>query len=498
MAQRIVVIWFPHLLADWQLRRKPQLETKPFALTLLERNRRVVKAVNALAQQKGVYPEMVVADCRALVPDLEVYDYDPEQPQKLMSALAEWCIHFTPVVSIELPDSLILDVNGCTHLWGGETGYVTEIQKRFTEFGYTTRIGVADTVGCAWAVCRFETTQFIVSPNGQANAIENLPPAALRLEPAALTKLARLGLHTVSSFMLIHRASLRRRFGQNLLKRLDQALGAEMEMIIPVQPISPYQERLPSLEPIRTAIGIEIALKELLEMLRVRLNRESKGLRKCELRCYRIDGNIQKIEIGTNRPSRNVTHLFKLFEIKIPEIEPDLGIELFVLEAAIVEELLSSQDALWAVSSANESAIAELLDRLEGKTGKGSIYRYLPAEHYWPENAIKRASSLTEKPTTSWRTDLPRPTHLLPTPEEIEVVVRMPDYPPLIFIYKKQRHTVKKGDGPERIEQEWWSQTGEYRDYYCIEDEKGARYWVFRSGDYMSKQVKWFLHGFFA
>lgn len=498
MAQRIVMIWFPHLLAEWLLRRKPELKEQPFALTLLERNRRVVKAVNAIAQQKGVHPEMVLADCRALVPELQVHDYDPDQPQKLLSALAEWCIRFTPVVSTDLADSLILDADGCTHLWGGEAAYINDIQKRFAEFGYTTRISIADTIGCAWAVCRFAQGEMIVKTNDEVKAIERLPPSALRLETTATDKLSKLGFATIGSFMRMPRPSLRRRFGQNLLTRLDQALGAEMELINPIQPISPYQERLPSLEPIRTPEGIGIALKNLLETLCRRLTKESKGLRTCELKCYRIDGDIQKIGIGTNRPSRNVAHLFKLFEIRIPEIEPDLGIELFILEAPTVEELLSSQDALWAVSSANEFALAELLDRIEGKTGAGSIYRYLPAEHYWPECSIKKAGSLTEKPVTSWRTDLPRPLHLLEVPQQIKVSFPIPDHPPLMFIYKGQRHSITKADGPERIEQEWWTRNGEYRDYYCLEDDKGARYWVFRSGDYMSDKVAWFLHGFFA
>lgn len=498
MAQRVVMIWFPHLLAEWLLRKKPELEAQPFALVLLERGRRVVKAVNTIAQQKGVYPEMVLADCRALVPELRVHDYDPEQPQKLLSALGEWCIRFTPVVATDLPDCLVLDADGCTHLWGGEAGYISEIQKRFTEFGYTTRISVADTVGCAWAVCHYENKELIVETGGEAKALSSLAPASLRLEPGITAKLLKLGFNTVSTFMHLPRPSLRRRFGQQLLTRLDQALNAEMELISPIQPISPYHERLPSLEPIRTAAGIEIAIKELLEALCVRLTKESKGLRTCELKCYRIDGDIQKISIGTNRPSRNVVHLFKLFELRISEIEPDLGIELFVLEAATVEELLSSQDALWAVSGANESALAELLDRIEGKIGPGSIHRYLPAEHYWPEYSMKKATSLTEKPTTQWRTDLPRPLHLLDVPQKIDVSVRMPDYPPLLFIFRGERHTVAKADGPERIEQEWWTQNGEYRDYYCVEDEKGARYWLFRSGDYNSNTVAWFLHGFFA
>ncbi|RYZ82283.1 MAG: hypothetical protein EOP06_21945 [Proteobacteria bacterium] len=102
-----------------------------------------------------------------------------------------------------------------------------------------------------------------------------------------------------------------------------------------------------------------------------------------------------------------------------------------------------------------------------------------------------------EKPAIDWRTDLPRPVHLLAEPESIEVTAVLPDYPPKWFRYKGKIYDVVKSDGPERIEQEWWVSDGLYRDYYCAEDENGARYWVFRSGPY-DGQPKWFLHGFFA
>ncbi|MCD6020030.1 MAG: nucleotidyltransferase [Bacteroidetes bacterium] len=497
MERRIVLIWFPQLMTDWMLRRQQELKGFPFALALTEKGRRVVKAVNDVSQNQGVYPGMVVADCKALVPDLQVFDYDPQQPKILLTALAEWCIRYTPFVSIDETDGLILDASGCTHLWGGEEGYLQDIHKRFKNFGYHIRTAIAETIGCAWAVCHYSKNASIITSGKQNEILSMLPSAALRLETNSQERLEKLGLKTIGDFIQMPRTALRRRFGQSLLMRLDQALGLEMEMMTPVKPPAIYEERLPSLEPIRTATGIEIALKVLLEALCERLNHESKGLRKCELRCYRLDGNIQRIDIGTNRPTRNVTHLFKLFEIKIAQIDPDLGIELFILEASIVEELFSSQDALWTVSNANEVAVAELIDKLAGKIGSGSIHRYLPAEHYWPEKSVKESSSLTEKATTNWRTDLPRPLHLLPKPEQIEVSVPVPDYPPLLFRYQGVLHNVKKADGPERIGQEWWTQQGLYRDYYCVEDELGARYWVFRSGDY-SDDPKWFIHGFFA
>ena len=43
---------------------------------------------------------------------------------------------------------------------------------------------------------------------------------------------------------------------------------------------------------------------------------------------------------------------------------------------------------------------------------------------------------------------------------------------------------------------------GRARDYYAVEDEGGARYWVFRAGlygrDMEEGQPLWFLHGVFG
>jgi protein ImuB len=102
-----------------------------------------------------------------------------------------------------------------------------------------------------------------------------------------------------------------------------------------------------------------------------------------------------------------------------------------------------------------------------------------------------------ELPQTLWRTDLQRPTQLLPKPELILVTAPIPDYPPMNFRYKETLHQVKRADGPERIEREWWLETGEHRDYYIVENQHGQRYWVYRSGHY-GAQPQWFLHGFFA
>ena len=495
---RYASIWFPYLLTEYVARKKPEFRELPFVIAAAQRGRMVVEAANALAAAKGIRPGMVVADCKAILPELEILKSEPGRKEKLLHDLAEWCIAYTPFVAVDLPDGLIMDTNGCTHLWGGELKYLESIRTKLGAYGYTVKAAVADTIGTAWGMSRFEPGLSVIKPNEQAQAIRQLPPAALRLEPEILTKLKKLGLDRIDGFVDMPKSALRRRFGPSLPLRIAQALGHEIELAVPIKPIEPYQERLCSPESIVSATGITIALKSLLEALCLRFDSEGMGLRHAVFKAYRVDGNIQQIEIGTVHPSRNANHLFRLFEHKIATLEPALGFELFVIEAPKVDILTEQQAAIWNAASHKNSKIGELLDRVAAKTDPEAISRYVPVERYWPERSVKQAVPLWEKPVISWRTDLPRPVHLLSIPETIAVTVLLPDYPPLLFRYKGKLHTVAKSDGPERIEKEWWLANDLYRDYYSVEDENGARYWLFRAGPYDAGKPEWFIHGFFA
>jgi len=497
--KRFATIWFPHLTTDWFIRRQPRLKEIPFVLAAPDHGRMEVTAANVPAQTQGIYKGMVVADARAIILSLEVLDDKPELPGKLLKGIAEWCIRYTPIVAIDPPDGLILDVTGCTHLWGSEKKYLADIIKRIKNFGYHIKAAIADTIGAAWAVTRYGQ-ELIIESNTQQAALQLLPPAALRVEAATTELLEKLGLRQIKDFMNMPKSALRRRFGTHLLLRLGQALGYEEEGIIPVQPIEPYQERLPCLEAIVTAIGIEMALQQLLNTLCRRLQQEQKGLRMAVFKGYRIDGKIESVSIGTNRPSCNSKHLFKLFEIKIETIEPAAGIELFTLDALKVEALSTVQETLWnGREELDDMALSELLDRIGGKLGNDCIYRFMPDEHYWPERSFKKALELDEKLQTTWQPNKTRPLQILYKPEMIEVTAPVPDYPPMLFRYKGKLHKVVKADGPERIEQEWWLQQGQHRDYYSVEDEEGRRYWLFRSGHYDAEaSYQWFIHGFFA
>jgi protein ImuB len=499
MPKRYVTIWFRHLTTDWLLLRRPELAETPYVFVVADHGRIIITAVSAVAERYGIETGMRAADAKAIVPGLAVIDEKPGRNAKLLKGICEWCIRYSPIVAVDFPDGLILEISGCAHLWGGERAYLREIVSRLKSKGYTVRAAMADTIGAAWAVSRYGQISPIVDAGAQEDALLPLPPAALRLEPDLLQLLQKLGFYTIRSLTGIKRSALRRRFGEALLIRLSQALGNEDEVILPLLVPAIYSERLPCLEPVRTRVAIEIAVGRLLEGLCLQLQQAGLGLRTAVLTAYRIDGKIERVDIGTNRATHSISHLYKLIELKIASITPALGIELFVLDAPMVEAVDVIQEALWAGKPGlADNRVAELLDKVAGKVGAAAIHRYLPQEHFWPERAIVNMPVQAKK-NFAWRTDKPRPSLLLPKPELIQVSSLIPDYPPMLFNYQGKVHHIKKSDGPERIEREWWIDEGEHRDYYQVEDEEGQRYWLFRSGHYTGEQrYKWFLHGFFA
>jgi protein ImuB len=497
---RFVTIWFRHLKTDWHSIHQPALHDTAFVLASPNHGRLVITAINKIARQLGIETGMVVSDARALFPSIKILDDDPKLTDRLLKSISKWCIRYTDTVAIDPPNGLILDVSGCAHLWGGEKNYIKDINTRLTNRGYDVRAMMADTIGCAWAIAHYGDGSPIIEPGKQLEALLSLPPSALRLNPESTDRLMKLGLRKISQFINIPRAALRRRFGSGFILRLDQALGNETEPIKTIQPIEPFRERLPCLEPIVTATGIEIALERLLDTICQRLMQEGKGIRKAVFSGYRVDNKIEKIEIGTSCATHNKKHLFKLFEEKIQSIEPALGIELFMLEALKTEKLSPRQEKIWdSTSGLKDGAISEFMDRLMNRFGSTPIHRYIPDEHHWPERSFKPAMDLHASIESSWILDRPRPINLLPKPEPIEVTAPIPDYPPMNFRYQGILHKIAKADGPERIEPEWWIAEGLHRDYYSVEDEAGGRYWLFRAGHYAADDSpRWFLHGFFA
>ena len=72
---------------------------------------------------------------------------------------------------------------------------------------------------------------------------------------------------------------------------------------------------------------------------------------------------------------------------KPPDYRAALGIEIFVLEAPKVDDLVAIQEDYGRVHVDLKVMDCRMIDRLANKIGSKNIKRYLPAQHHWPERS---------------------------------------------------------------------------------------------------------------
>ena len=112
-------------------------------------------AVDAAAERLGLTTGLALAQARAMHPALVAMPEDQAADARLLAAVADWCQRYTPLVAADPPDGILLDIGGCAHLFGGEQRLCDDLLARMTDFGFSTRIAIATTIGAAWAAARF-------------------------------------------------------------------------------------------------------------------------------------------------------------------------------------------------------------------------------------------------------------------------------------------------------------------------------------------------------
>jgi protein ImuB len=475
-------------------------------VTLREGQRRIVTAVSEAAREAGLVPGMTLAHAQALVPGLAAAEADPAADGQGLARLARACARiYSPIVAADAPDGLLLDISGCAHLFGGERALLIHLLGFFAREKIAARAAIADTVGAAHALARFGAREAAIAPAGRAaHAIAALPVAALRLAPATVDSLMRLGLATIGALAAAPRAPLARRFGPELMRRLDQAMGHAAEPIEPVEVREILRAHLTFAEPIATPEDLTRTIEELSHRLCAVLAEKMLGARRLDLLYTLVDGAVVGVTIATARASREAKHLSRLLTDRLGEVDPGLGIEKAVLQAPITQPLTARQIVSSLGGEPERPDLAPLIDRLRSRLGVSHIYRLAPVESDVPERSLARVAPLGGPLGLTWPGELPRPTRIFSPPQPIEALALLPDHPPVAFTWRRVKRRVARADGPERIFGEWWradAETNAVRDYFQIEDETGARYWLFRTGDGQDPKTgahAWFLHGLFG
>lgn len=547
--RRILSIWFPCLGAERVMRTEALPGDQPLAIVAEERNLQAVVSVNGAAAQAGVHPGQPVRDAHAMCAGLLTRARNAPAEAQFLAALRRWAGKFSPWVADEPPDGLVIDLSGCAHLFGGEAALLEVIAGDCADLGLSVRTGIGDTLGAAWALARYAGravgatrsgdavdqearatrsragkrhwvrggaapqaragggTALRIAPPGQSHgALGPLPVAALRLDPATLDQLGRLGLRRVGDLLGQPRAGLARRFGKGLVLRLDQAMGSTPEPISPASDPHHFAVRLTLPDPIGLKEDLMAGIDRMLPRLCERLREKGCGLRCLRLEAHRTDQQAQMLTIGFARPGHDPARIRPLIDMKLDELDAGFGIDMLRLEAVQTETLQERNrvghlgaDRAVRDRLAAEGALEDLIGKLGARIGLEAITRRSPADSHLPEKTAQTLAAAWSGPAGNWQHPAsPRPLILWP-PEPVHI----PAIPhlPARFRWRGRDRTLAQATGPERISPEWWLDDPDWRtgtrDYWTVLTDDGDRLWLY-FGHGATKSPGWFCHGRFA
>ena len=473
----------------------------PFALVEKVRGSMRLAAVDTEALALGLTPGLPLADARARVPELIAYDADDRADAALLDWLADACDRYTPMVAVDPPHGLILDITGCEHPFAASAnGLADDLAQRLARLGFTARLSLATTPDAATALARYG-----------GDDVHALPTGALRVEPDIHVALMRAGLKTIGDVARLPTAPLAARFGEDLPVLLARLVGDVDVRITPRRQLADVETEARFAEPVARTEDALATITQLVEQAAIVLSKRGVGGRRFSVALFRSDGHVARLSVETGHPTRETAVLDRLFRERIDALadplDPGFGYDMIRLAVHAVEPLAPEQLQLDGGQVANRE-LAALVDRLGTRLGRSRVRRFAAVDTHIPEQAVLEFPAVETRKPCEWPTpeagDPPlRPIHLFDPPHRIEVIAEVPDGPPRRFKWRRTMHEVARHEGPERIAAEWWMRRdngGLTRDYYRVEDVRGRRYWLFRHGLYGTEKVNpdWYLHGLFA
>lgn len=550
--RRILSLWFPRLAAERAVRQGAGVPGVPFAIVGEEKNAQVLTSLSLEATEAGLARGQPLRDARAMCPDLQTKLQNGELDRAFLTVLRRWAGKFSPWVSEERPEALAIDVTGCAHLFGGEDALLEQVNDDCDVLGLTVCMGIADTVGAAWALARYAggavkgvrsgddiaqearatrsravkrrhwerggpapetrsvtvTKARIAKPGHMRTALGDLPVAALRIDADTVAMLNRLGLRRVSDLAGQPRAALARRFGRHLVHRLDQALGVEPEPVSPARPPLHFAIRLTLPEPVGQTEDIAAALDRLLPALGDKLRSAGRGARQVRLECHRSDHTMGWITAGLARPSADADRMRPLLMMKADEIDAGFGIDMIRLIATVTEPVHAHQHRGHSDAASDGTTrlsrgvgMDDLLGRIGGRVGLETITRMHPADSHIPEKTSKLLAAAWSEPAKAWpRAPAPRPLELW-CPEIVTVPENTKASLPANFRWRGRFLETYAALGPERIAPEWWLDDPDWRtgvrDYWRVTTRTGERLWLYY-GHGGTQSPGWFCHGSFC
>ncbi len=467
----------------FEVSRNP-VQHAPAVVVESQRGQLTVVAANASARAAGIEPGSKLSTAFALAASLQVFERSPRAERTGLESLAGWAQALTSLVSIESPESLLLEVSGSLRLFRSLEAIKARLGDELTRRSFTFRLCVAPTATAALWLARAAGAD-VLSQHELAGRLSVLPIAVTRWPQAVQELLRDLGVRNIGECARLPRDGFARRVGMAYLHELDRAFGRRVDVRLGFnRPVS-FRSKIELLEESTdSAIFVE-AIEQMLDELGADLRKQQ-----AEIRTFKIDfehlrraPTVEKFDLL--EPTHDKEQLLHLIRDRVERCQlPVPAIAVRIRTGFLVPLTIQAADLFERVPVG--TLTRALLERLQERFGVAAVYAVRAVAEHRPEKAwtklngeaeaqVLRAESLESRDRPLW---------LLQRPVPLNSAGARDHY----------RGSIELRSGPERIESGWWDEQDVVRDYYTAVSSHGQKLWVFRD----RRSRVWHLHGLFG
>ncbi len=339
----------------------------------------------------------------------QILQHDSEADLEALRRLAEACAEeLSPIVALEplddflwagqvlhQPQALLLDVTGVGELFGSEAKLAAAAEKLLGRQRLEGRIAIADTAGAAWGLAHYGTASnslCLIPPAQTSATLDRLPVAALRIRSETAAMLRRLGVERIEALRRLPRSGLATRLGTDLLRRLDQALGAVDEPL-PAHHAAASDRAAVDLEyPTRDLDILRHQVEGLVRQVARGLAERQRGALRLVCRFDLEQPPAVEVRIGLFAPSATAEHLLRLLAGNLERCRfPSLAHRV-VVAATLTGPLTMHQPTLGDIGGDEQGSVidlARLIDGLSSRLGRSRVLGVELTEDPLPEQAIR-------------------------------------------------------------------------------------------------------------
>ncbi len=227
-------VTIPDFIVQAILRSEPALRARGVAIVDGAAPLLLVVAANAEACRAGIQLGMMKPDVEQFS-SVEIRLRLPTQEAAAHAALLDLALSFSPRIEDTAADTVVLDLEGLSHLFGSSENIANRLSRRASEFGLDAQVAVASNPDAAILAARGFPGTTMIPPGKESERLGCLPIQSLAPPAEILETLERWGVRTLGAFAALPTAQLSERLGQEGVRLQELARGASRRSLVLAQ-----------------------------------------------------------------------------------------------------------------------------------------------------------------------------------------------------------------------------------------------------------------------